>query len=60
MVPEVRSETDRTFCHFVPFFALSPTQQPQKSKFEKTKRAPEDVITSHMCTENNNHMMYDS
>ena len=35
MVPEILSATDRTFCHFGPFFALlpPPPKQPKKSKF---------------------------
>ena len=37
MVPEIQSEADRNFCHFGPFFALSPPWQPGKSKLLKNE-----------------------
>ena len=37
-VPVIRSETDRIFCHFGPFFALSPHNNPQNQNFEKMKK----------------------
>ena len=30
--------TDRMFCHFGPFSALLPSQQPKKSKFQKPEK----------------------
>ena len=33
MVPEVLSETDKVFCHFGPFFALLPPNDPQNQNF---------------------------
>ena len=45
MVPEIRSATDRIFCHYGPFFALYP---------------PQDIIILQMSTINDNHMMYGS
>ena len=60
MVPEILSMTDRTFCHFGPFFALLPPLQPKKSKFWKMKKIPGDIIILHQCTINDNHVMYGS
>ena len=69
MVPEIGSEMDRYFCHFEPFFALLvPTLLPpppppnnlENQNFKKMKNASGDVILLHMCTINENHMMYDS
>ena len=37
-VPVIRSETDRIFCHFGPFFAFSPHNNPQNQNFEKMKK----------------------
>ena len=37
MVPEIQSKTDRSFCHFGPFFALLPDYQLRKSKFLKNE-----------------------
>ena len=68
MVPEVSSETDKVFCHFGPFFALLPRNDPQNQNFapNKTKnqnvktmkKTPGDVIILQMCTTNYDHMMY--
>ena len=38
MVPEISSATDIFLCHFGPFFALLPPEQPKKSKFNKNKK----------------------
>ena len=42
-----RSETDRIFCLFGPFFALLPHQQSAKLKFKKMKKTPRDIIGLH-------------
>ena len=34
MVPEIRSETDRIFCHFGPLFSFFPND-PENQHFEK-------------------------
>ena len=61
MVSEIRGEMDIIFCHFLPFFALLlPFNNPDNQNFEKMKKPPGDVITLHMCTINDNHMMYAS
>ena len=38
MVPKIWNATDRVSCHFGPFFALLPSQQPEKLKFWKTEQ----------------------
>ena len=60
MVPEIWSATDKIFCHFGPFFALLPPNNPKNQNFEKMKKPPGDIITLHMCTINDNHTMYGS
>ena len=58
MVLEIWSVTDRFFCHFGPFFALLPPNNPQIENFEKIEDASGDVIILHKCIINDNHMMY--
>ena len=58
MVPEIWSATDRTFCHFGPFFALFPPNNPKNQNFEKMKKTPGDIIILNRWNINNNHMMY--
>ena len=62
MVPETWSATKRIFCHLGSFFAhlIPPPNNPKNQDFEKTKKPPQDIIILHMCTINENHMMYDS
>ena len=43
--------------HFLPFY---PPNNPKNQNFEKMKKPPGDIITLHMCTINDNHMMYGS
>ena len=60
MVLEIWSMTDRIFSHFGPFFALLPPNNPENQNFEKMKKMPGDIIISHKCSINDNHMMYNS
>ena len=53
IVPEIWCSTGKIFSHFEPFFVLSLKNQ----NFEKK---PGDIITLHLCTRNDNHMMYGS
>ena len=53
MVPEISSSTGKLFSHFGPFFVLLLKNQ----NFEKK---PGDIISLHLCTTNDNHMMYGS
>ena len=56
-VPEIWSETDRIFCHFGPFFALLPHNNPENQNYEKLKKTPGDIIILHKCTKNHDHML---
>ena len=61
MVPEIWSITDRIFCHFGPFFSFLPPNNLQNQNFEKMKKKNTgDIIILHMCTINDNHIMYGS
>ena len=60
MAPEIWSATDRTFCHFGPFFASYPTNNPKNQNFEKIKKTPGDIITLYLYTTSDDHMMYGS
>ena len=46
------------FCHFWPFFALLTSWK--KQNFAKLKKTPGDIIILHMCSINDNHMMFGS
>ena len=52
MAPEIRSATDRIFCHYGLFFALLPPIDPENQNFEKMKKIPGDIIILHVCTKN--------
>ena len=58
MVPLILSTTDRTFCHFGPFFALLPPSNPKSQKFWKRKKMPGDIIILHKITKNHVHMLH--
>ena len=60
MVPDIWNATGRIFCHFGLFFDLLPPNNPENQTFEKMKEKPGDIINLHMCTINDNHMMYGS
>ena len=59
MVPEILSAVDRIFYHFGPFLALLPSNNLKNQNFEKMEKTPGDIIL-HMCTINDNQMMYGS
>ena len=59
MVPQTPSTMDRFFCHFRPFFALTPLTT-QKTKFWENEKKPGDIIILHTFTINDNHIMYGS
>ena len=52
------------FCHFGSFFVLLSSWQPEASKFwkhlKKKTNAWRQIIILHLCTTNDNHMMYGS
>ena len=62
MVTEIWSTTDRIFCHFGLFFdLLPPPKDPENQNFEKAKKKkPGYIIILHLCTVNDNYMMYGS
>ena len=51
-----RVQQTNFFCHFGPFFALLPPNNPKNQKFKKLKKAPGDVIILHKYTKNHDHM----
>ena len=51
---------NRVFCHFGPFLPFDPPNNPKNQNFEKHKKTPGDMIILHLCTTNNDHMMYGS
>ena len=58
-VLEIRSETEFfvILVHFLPFY---PSNDPENQNFEKMKKVYGDTIHLHMCSINEDHMMYDS
>ena len=42
------------------YFSLLPSKNPKNPNFEKMRQLPGDIIILHMCTINDNHMMYGS
>ena len=58
-VLEIRSETEFFVIlgHFLPFY---PSNDPENQNFEKMKRISGNTIHLHMCSINEDHMMYDS
>ena len=60
MISEKWSVTDKIFCHFGPFLAFYPPYNPENQNFENTKIMPGDIIILHICTINDNHIMYGS
>ena len=54
-------ERDRQFFvilgHFLAFY---PTNNPQNQHFQKMKKPPGYIIILHLCTTNDDHMMYGS
>ena len=52
--------TDRNFCHFGHFLPFSPLTSWKIKILQLKKKTPEDIIILHVCTVNDNHMMYGS
>ena len=57
-VSEIQNEAYRIFCHFWPFFALLPPNDPKNQNFETMKKIPGDIVLLHMCAINEDHMIY--
>ena len=58
MVPKIWSLSDRSFCHFGPFYALLSPSNLKIKNFEKLKKMPGDIIILQWCTKNHDHMLY--
>ena len=59
MVPEIRSITERTFCHFWASFCHFTSLTTRKIKIsKKMKKIPGDIIILYKCTKNHDHMLY--
>ena len=58
--PEIWSLIDKIFCHFGPFFALTPLATPKINILKKWKKTSGDIIMLHSYTINDNHMLYGS
>ena len=52
--------TDRIFVILDHFLQFHPPNNPKNQSFEKMKKPPGDIITLHMCTPNDNDMVYGS
>ena len=59
-VPEIWSETDRSFYHLGQFLSFYLSDNPENRNFEKKEKASGDVIILHMCTKNHDQMIYAS
>ena len=46
------------FCHLWPFFSFYAPNSPKDENIKKLKNTPGDIIISHKCTKNHDHMLY--
>ena len=60
MVPEIWSTKDRFFVILGHSLAFYPTNIQKNQNFEKIKKTSGDIIILHLCTTNDDHMMYGS
>ena len=60
MVPEIWSERSRIFDILNCFLPFYPPNNPKNQNLEKMKKTPRDNTILHMCTINDDHMMYGS
>ena len=51
---------DRVFCHFGSLLPFDTPNNPENQNSEKMKKMPGEIMILHLCTTNNNHMMYGS
>ena len=45
MIPSYQVRQTGFFCHFEPFFAFLPPNNPKNQNFEKMKKMPGDIMT---------------
>ena len=61
MLPKTWSATHIIFCQFASFFCpFTPLLTPKITIWKIHKKTPEDIVLLHMCTINEDHMMYGS
>ena len=60
IVPQIWSAKTEFFVILDCLLPFYPSNNPKNQNFEKMKTHPGDIITLHMCTINDNHMMYGS
>ena len=60
MVPETWNTTENFLSFWTICCPFIPLNNPQHQYFENMKQTPGDIIILHMCTINDNHMMYGS
>ena len=48
------------FYNFGPFLPFSPPNKQKNQNFEKMKKTTRDIIILHLCTTNDNHIMFGS
>ena len=61
MLPEIWNTTDITFLSFWAIFCYFTILRSKKVKIlKKTKKIPGDITILHLCTTNDDHMMYGS
>ena len=58
MVPEILNVKEIFF--WTIFCPFNPPNNPKYQNFEKTKETPGGIIILHICTKNDNHVMYGS
>ena len=60
MVAGYGAQQTEFFVMLVHFFLFYPPNNPKNQNFEKMKKMSRDIIILHMCTVNDNHMIYGS
>ena len=58
MMYEIWNAMNRFFCHFGPFFAFLPPNNPKNHNFGKMKKRLGDIIILYNCTKNHDHMLH--
>ena len=58
MLPEVKGMADRIFVILDHFLISDPPVDPENQNFEKMKKMTGDIIVLHMCTKNDDHLIY--
>ena len=51
---------EQSFCHFESFLPFDSPNNPKNENFEKIIKALGDIIILHLCTTNDDNMMYGS